>query len=48
MNRKDYRKSECSEHEGAVEGVGVRLDLFDEEPCNHEENGGICSRQCSI
>lgn len=45
MNRNGYRKSESSERERAVEGVGIRLDLFNEELCNHEENGGICSRQ---
>ena len=45
MNRNEYRKSESSEQERAGEGVGIRLDLFNEECCNHEENGGICSRQ---
>lgn len=36
---------DSSEQERAVEGVGIRLDLFNKEVCNHEENGGICSRQ---
>ena len=43
-----YTARESSEQERAVEGVGIRLDVFNEELCNHEENGGICSRQWSI
>lgn len=32
MKRNEYRKSEDGEQKGAGEGVGIKLDLFDEEP----------------
>lgn len=44
VNRNGYRRVRAVNGE-AVEGVGIRLDLFNEELCNHEENGGICSRR---